>query len=215
MIAAAGSGERLGAGGPKAFVEVAGRPMVEWSLAAFAAAESVGAVVVAVPAGEEGRLAGAEVKVVAGGQSRAQSVAAALEEVETDVVAVHDAARPLVTAELIDGLVAELESDADADGVIAAAPLTDTVKRASGATVEATESRDGLWAAQTPQVFRTAKLREVHSGDPQQVAAATDDAMLVEEAGGTVLVHPSPTTNLKVTAPEDLAVAALLLAERR
>ena len=163
---------------------------------------------------------------VVGGEHRSESVAAALGEVETELVAVHDAARPLVTAELIDQLVAKLASRPDADGVIAAAALTDTVKRAreprpaeggfprGGPTVAQTVSRDHLWAAQTPQVFRTAALREALDTDAQRIAAATDDAMLVEKAGGKVLIHPSGAENLKVTTELDLRVAELLLAER-
>jgi 2-C-methyl-D-erythritol 4-phosphate cytidylyltransferase len=237
VIAAAGSGERLGAGGPKALVELAGRPLAAWCLDAFAAARSVGRAVVAAPPGCEDELGAAigapsnagelELDIVAGGASRSQSVAAALARVDAELVAVHDAARPLVTAALIDELLAKLESRADAAGVIAAAPLTDTVKRAreprpakggfehGGPTVARTESRDHLWAAQTPQAFRTAVLREAHSIDPQRVAAVTDDATLVERAGGEVLIHPSPAENLKVTTPYDLRLAALLLGERR
>jgi 2-C-methyl-D-erythritol 4-phosphate cytidylyltransferase len=199
--------------------------MVEWSLAAFAAADSVGPVIVAVPPGQEVDL-GEGVASVAGGRHRSQSVAAALDAVETELVAVHDAARPLVTSELIDELVAKLASRPDAAAVIAAAPLTDTVKRAreprpakgdvprGGPTVADTVSRDHLWAAQTPQVFRTEALRDALAGDPQRVAAATDDAMLVERAGGKVLIHPAPSENVKVTTPLDLKVAELLLAER-
>src|ERR687887_160460 len=109
----------------------------------------------------------------------------------------------------------------------AAAPLTDTVKRAreprpakgevarGGPTVAQTLSRDHLWAAQTPQVFRTADLRAALDTDPQRIAAATDDAMLVEKAGGKVLIHPSPPQNMKVTTRLDLRIAELLLAERR
>jgi 2-C-methyl-D-erythritol 4-phosphate cytidylyltransferase len=199
--------------------------MVEWSLEAFRRAESVGPIVVAVPPGLEARL-GEGIVVVAGGQHRAASVAAALERVETELVAVHDAARPLVTAALIDDLINELSARPDATGVIAAAPLTDTVKRAreqrpgkgevpSGATIAETVSRDLLWAAQTPQVFRFAALREALEADPQGVAAATDEAMLVEKAGGEVLIHPSSPENLKVTTPLDLRLAELLLSGRQ
>jgi 2-C-methyl-D-erythritol 4-phosphate cytidylyltransferase len=225
VIAAAGSGERLGAGGPKAFVTLAGKPLIEWSLNAFARAGTVGPVIVALPPGAGGELPGGAVAVT-GGPSRSESVALALRRVETELVAVHDAARPMVTAELIDDLVANLVSRPDADGVIAAAALTDTVKRAreprpakgevprGGPTVAQTVSRDHLWAAQTPQVFRTAALRNALEADPQRIAAATDDAMLVEKAGGKVLVHPAPAENLKVTTPLDLRIAELLLAER-
>jgi 2-C-methyl-D-erythritol 4-phosphate cytidylyltransferase len=230
VIAAAGSGERLGAG-PKALVELGGRPMLAWSLDAFAATERVDRAVVAVPPGLESEIAGLapaglEIEFVTGGGSRSVSVANALGAVEAPTAAVHDAARPLVTAELIDALIAKLERRPDAAGVIAAAPLTDTVKRAreprpangdferGGPTVAKTESRDHLWAAQTPQVFRTDALRAAHAADPQLLAAATDDAMLVEKAGGKVLIEPAPGENLKVTTPADLRVAELLLADR-
>lgn len=236
MIAAAGSGKRLGVSGPKALVALGGRPLICWCLDAFADAESVARAVVAGPPGQEGELeaaigaagdgAGLQLEVVAGADSRSRSVGAALERVDSELVAVHDAARPFVTATLVDQLVARLASRPDAAGVIAAAALTDTVKRAreprpargerqrGGPTVAKTESRDHLWAAQTPQVFRTAALREAHAADPQRLVAATDDAMLVEKAGGKVLIHPWHAGNLKVTTPEDLRLAELLLAER-
>jgi 2-C-methyl-D-erythritol 4-phosphate cytidylyltransferase len=224
VIAAAGSGTRLGAGGPKALVEVAGRPLIAWSLDAFERADSVALVVIAAPPGHEKEIArlAPDAVVVTGADSRSASVAAALARAESDVVAVHDAARPCVTAALIDALVARLLASADADAVIAAAPLTDTVKRAheartpagaagGGPAVAGTESRDHLWAAQTPQVFRTSVLREALAGDPGRIAAASDDAMLVEERGGTVLMEVAPAANLKVTTPDDLTIAAALL----
>lgn len=204
---------------------LAGRPLVEWSLAAFAGAQRVERVIVALPPAHQAEL-GEGVVTVAGGQHRSQSVAAGLDRVETELVAVHDAARPLVTAELIDELVTKLISRPDAAAVIAATPLTDTVKRAheprraggdlprGGPTVAQTLSREHLWAAQTPQVFRTAALRAALEADPQRVVSATDDAMLVEKAGGKVLIHPAGPENLKVTTPLDLRVAELLLAER-
>jgi 2-C-methyl-D-erythritol 4-phosphate cytidylyltransferase len=227
LIAAAGSGERLGREGLKALVELAGRPMLEWSLRAFADATGIDAAVVAAPPGGEERFRAAaaqagelEVDVVAGGPTRSESVAAALAAVDeaTELVAVHDAARPLVTAELVDALLAKLAARPDADAVIAATAVTDTVKRASergeDLVVDATESRDRLWAAQTPQVLRAEALRAALSADPGRLAAATDDAWLIEEDGGTVLIHPSPPENLKVTTALDLRVAELLLAER-
>ena len=180
---------------------------------------------VAVPRGHEGGLGDGVVTVV-GGEHRSESVAAGLERVEGDLVVVHDAARPLLTPELIDELVEGLASRPDAAAMIAAAPLTDTVKRAreprspkgefprGGPTVAQTMSRDHLWAAQTPQAFRVAALRDALETDRQRVAAATDDAMLVEKAGGKVLIHPSSAENLKVTTPLDLEVAELLLSRR-
>jgi 2-C-methyl-D-erythritol 4-phosphate cytidylyltransferase len=214
-------------------VPLGGRPLVGWALEAFARADSVASVVVAAPPGHEAaveELAGSlelELQVVAGGDSRSESVGRALERVQAELVAVHDAARPLVTPQLIDELVEKLASRPDAAGVIAAAPLADTVKRAreprpakgpaprGGPTVAQTVSRDHLWAAQTPQVFRADALREALGTDPQRIAAATDDAMLVEKSGGKVLIHPAPAENLKVTTALDLRFAELLLAERR
>lgn len=235
MIAAAGSGERLGAGGPKAFVPLAGRPMVEWSIAACRASSCVRSIVVACPPGHVHDLAGGDVGVVDGGATRAESVSNALAAVGTELVAIHDAARPLVTPELIDGVVATLIEHPQADGAIAATPVSDTIKRATPpdqpgrnanpvhgmgdalrpvGEVEETVDRGELWAAQTPQVFRVEALRAAMAGDPERVAAATDEAMLVEEAGGRVLIHPAPTDNLKVTTPVDLRLAELLFAER-
>jgi 2-C-methyl-D-erythritol 4-phosphate cytidylyltransferase len=214
VIAAAGSGQRLGAGGPKAMIEVAGRPMLDWSLEAFGAAETVREIIVAAPSGEEDAVAKRGVLAVAGGEHRSESVAKALELCGGDLVVVHDAARPLVTPGLIDAVVGELAAEDAAAGVIAATPVTDTIKRADDdARVESTLDRSGLWAVQTPQAFRAEALREALS-DPDALPDATDDAMLVERRGGRVLIHPAPAENLKVTTPLDLSVAELLLGER-
>jgi 2-C-methyl-D-erythritol 4-phosphate cytidylyltransferase len=206
VIAAAGSGERLGAGGPKAFVPLGGRPMIAWSLDACRACGSVAAIVVAVPVGQAHDLQ--DVMVVDGGATRAESVANALGAVDTELVAIHDAARPLLTPELLDGLVAELLADPDADAIIAAAPLTDTIKRVGGdGRIVDTLDRSELWGAQTPQVFRTEALRRAL----RSAHTATDEAMLIEAVGGRVLVHDPGIPNLKVTTPIDLRVAELLL----
>ena len=188
--------------------------MVEWSIDAFRAAGSVGSIVVAAPPGHVHGLGGHDLRVVDGGESRAESVANALEAVETELVAVHDAARPLVTPDLIEDLVAALARDADAAGIIAATALTDTIKQAAAGVVESTLDRARLWAAQTPQVFRVEALRAALAVEPDRRAVATDEAMLVEAAGGRVLIRPSPPQNLKVTTPLDLRVAEILLTEQ-
>jgi 2-C-methyl-D-erythritol 4-phosphate cytidylyltransferase len=214
VIAAAGSGERLGAGGPKVFVELAGRPLLDWSLDAFRAASSIAEIVVAAPPGDENAVADRGVLAVAGGEHRSESVANAVELCGEEIVVVHDAARPLVTPEEIDAIVDRLASEQEAAGVIAATPVTDTIKQVSEAgEVQRTLDRSGLWAVQTPQAFRAGALREALS-DLESLAEATDDAMLVERRGGRVLVHPSPPENIKVTAPLDLRVAELLLRQR-
>jgi 2-C-methyl-D-erythritol 4-phosphate cytidylyltransferase len=215
VIAAAGSGHRLGAGGPKAFVEVAGRPLIDWSLDAFRAAGAVGEVVVAAPPGLEDAVAERGVAAVAGGEHRSESVANALELCDGEIVVVHDAARPLVTPELIDAVVGALTADRATAGVIAATRVTDTIKLAGDSgEVERTLERSGLWAVQTPQAFRAEALRKALS-DPDSLADATDDAMLVERRGGRILIHAASPDNVKVTTPFDLRVAELLLRERR
>jgi 2-C-methyl-D-erythritol 4-phosphate cytidylyltransferase len=204
--------------------------MVEWSIAALRAASGVRSIVVASPPGHVHELGEHDLGVVEGGPTRSQSVANALAAVRTELVAIHDAARPLVTPELVEGVVATLAADPEADGAIAAAPVTDTIKRVStdatrpasspytgsdaGRVIEGTVERAMLWAAQTPQVFRTEALRRALDVDPTQVEAATDEAMLVEAAGGRVLIHPAPAENLKVTTPLDLKLAELLLGKR-
>jgi 2-C-methyl-D-erythritol 4-phosphate cytidylyltransferase len=202
--------------------------MVEWSIAAFRACDSVRSIVVAAPPGKEDELAGHDLAVVPGGATRAQSVANALQAVGTEYVAIHDAARPLVTPELVEALFADLDAAPEAAGVIAAAPVTDTIKRAvektsaelstsgvsnSARRIQTTEDRTQFWAAQTPQVFRTKALREALAA-AERPEEATDEAMLVEWNGGTVLIHPVAEQNLKVTTPLDLRVAELLLADR-
>jgi 2-C-methyl-D-erythritol 4-phosphate cytidylyltransferase len=129
-------------------------------------------------------------------------------------VVVHDAARPLVTPGLIDAMVEELAAEEDVAGVIAATPVTDTIKQVGvEGQVERTLERPGLWAVQTPQVFRADVLRDAHS-NPDSLPAASDDAMLVERKGGRVVVHSTSPDNIKVTTPFDLRVAELLLRER-
>ena len=188
--------------------------MLEWSLKAFREARLVGAVVVAAPAEESGSLDPEPgVELVAGGATRSESVAAAMERVDSELVVVHDAARPLVGPELIDAVVEGLWVRPDLDGLIAAAPVTDTIKRAdSDLAVVETPERDGLWAVQTPQAFRSDVLRRALEGG--ELETATDDATLIERAGGRVGVHPAPAENLKVTTPLDLRVAEMLLAGR-
>ena len=213
IIAAAGTGERLGVGRPKAFVTCAGRPLVEWSVAPVTAV--CDRVVVALPAAA-GEVCGAlsAVEIVEGGRSRSESVAAAVRAApDAEAYLVHDAARPLVTRELVERCVAEVAGGWDA--AVAAAPVTDTVKEvASDGAVLRTLERSSLWAVQTPQAFRGEALRRALDVGPDRLAAATDDAALVEEAGGRVRVVRAPAENVKVTSQADLATAEALLANR-
>jgi 2-C-methyl-D-erythritol 4-phosphate cytidylyltransferase len=216
LIVAAGRGERLGSGRPKALVTLAGRPMLEWSVDALRAVPGVRRIVVALPAAELHR-APAGTVAVGGGEVRSQSVREALgASGDGDPVIVHDAARPLARTALFERALAELASSGAA-AVIAAAPVADTIKEAAqdGRTVARTLDRAGLWAIQTPQVFTRAALTQAFTGaSAEDLAAATDDAWLVERSGGTVRLLPSEQLNLKVTTPEDLRIAELLLDER-
>jgi 2-C-methyl-D-erythritol 4-phosphate cytidylyltransferase len=214
LVVAAGRGERLGSHGPKAFVVVGGRPMVEWSLDALHAVPAIERIVVALPPGvgaPDGTTG------VVGGAQRSHSVAAALAAAgEADVVLVHDAARPLVEPDLVARCLAALgDRERPADAVTAAAPMSDTVKEAGGdRRVVRTLDRDRLWAVQTPQVFRRVALELALAAGDEALAGATDDASLVEAVGGLVRVVPAPRGNLKVTTPDDLLVADLLLRHR-
>jgi 2-C-methyl-D-erythritol 4-phosphate cytidylyltransferase len=205
IIPAGGSGERLGAERPKAFVVCAGRPLLDWSLTVLR--EVCDRVIVAAPEGWDD-----PEDFVRGGDSRSASVRNALAAApDATVAVVHDAARPLVTRELIERCLAALEPGVDA--AIAAAPMTDTVKEAADdGRVLRTLDRSSLWSIQTPQAFRADVLREALDRDAAALAAATDDASLVEQAGGMVVVVEAPPENIKVTRESDLRIVEALLA---
>jgi 2-C-methyl-D-erythritol 4-phosphate cytidylyltransferase len=195
IVVAAGRGERFG--GPKAGLLLQGLPLWQWAVAALEGAEVSGVIVVgAVPGG------------VPGGTRRRDSVAAGLAALPADAthVLVHDAARPLATTALARAVVTRL-AVGDVDGVVPAVPVGDTIKRVEGERVVETVLRTGLVAVQTPQGFRLEALRSAHGADD---ADATDDAQLVERAGGSVVYVPGEGSNLKITYPEDLAVAEAL-----
>jgi 2-C-methyl-D-erythritol 4-phosphate cytidylyltransferase len=202
IVPAGGSGERLGADRPKAFVVCAGRPLIEWSIEVLSAV--CDRVIVAAPAGH------LRPGWVEGGASRSASVRNALDDApEARTVVVHDAARPLVTRQLVESCLGALLG---VDGAIAAAPVSDTIKQAyPDGTVERTLDRSRLWAVQTPQVFRADALRRALDVEDDLLAAATDDASLVEAAGGSVRVVEAPRENFKVTSTSDLARAEALL----
>jgi 2-C-methyl-D-erythritol 4-phosphate cytidylyltransferase len=241
VVVAAGRGERLGHSRPKALVPLLGRPLLSWSLEALVATRPLRRIVVVLPAGEalpgpaewglpDGAWDGDDgprVTAVPGGAERSHSVRAGLaacgDGPPQEPVLVHDGARPLVTPELVRACLLGVAQGADA--AIAAAPMTDTVKEATaphGAAtgtdlprVARTLDRSTLWAIQTPQVFRRDVLERALAQPDEVLAAATDDASLVEAAGGDVRLVPAPRNNLKVTVPEDLHLAGLLLAEVR
>lgn len=219
ILVAAGAGERLAAGRPKAFASLAGRPLLAESLARLDVSDWVDAIVVVAPPGwEEPSILLAEelvaskvAAVVTGGASRASSVRAGIAEVPDDalVALVHDAARPLLEDEVVGRVLAPLAEGVD--GVVPALPLADTLKRAERGLVVETVSRDGLVSVQTPQAFVAPVLREALAGD---LSGATDCASLVERRGGRIRVVEGDPRLLKVTTAADLAVVGALLAAR-
>ena len=216
ILLAAGRGERLGEDAPKAFVDLGGRSLLAHAVDAVITCAAVDLVVVAVPPGFEERAEehmahlGDRGRVIVGGATRQGSAAAALEFVQAsfDSVIVHDVARPLATPALFDAVLAGL---ADADGVVPGIPVADTIKRVRGGVVAETLRRGELVAVQTPQAFRRAALERAHAEARRDRVEATDDAALLERIGSRVLVIPGDPRNIKVTVPEDLAVASLLV----
>jgi 2-C-methyl-D-erythritol 4-phosphate cytidylyltransferase len=213
VLAAAGSGERLGKGRPKAFARLGDEVLLAESLKRLDQSDWIDAIVIVAPPGwEEPAILVAEelacTKVsasVAGGATRAESVAAGLREVPEDaaLILVHDAARPLLPGEVIERVVTAI--GAGWDGAVPGLPIADTVKRVRGEQVVETVQRDDLVAAQTPQAFVAPVLRDAFGGD---VAGASDCASLVEARGGRVAVVLGDRRLLKVTTAKDLELVA-------
>jgi 2-C-methyl-D-erythritol 4-phosphate cytidylyltransferase len=227
IVVAGGAGTRFGA--PKQFARIGGRPVLEWAVDACRA-HSDGVVLVLPPDAAhdadhgDGPRHGAD-RVVAGGTTRAASVRCGLAAVpdEAEIVLVHDAARPLAPPALFRAVLAAVGRDG-VDGAVPGLPMSDTIKAVDETgRVTHTLDRATLVAVQTPQAFRAAVLRRAHAAAAGEGAGATgangangatDDAMLVESAGGAVHVVPGDAGNLKITAPADLATAERILATR-
>ncbi|MBV8594252.1 MAG: bifunctional 2-C-methyl-D-erythritol 4-phosphate cytidylyltransferase/2-C-methyl-D-erythritol 2,4-cyclodiphosphate synthase [Caulobacteraceae bacterium] len=216
VIVAAGLGERAGPGGPKQWRLLAGRPVVRWSAEALLGAGARRMVVVG-PRGEETlaerALAGLEGWTwTDGGARRDLSVRAGLAALggdDDEIVLVHDAARPFVVRRHVESLLAAL---AEADGAIPALPMADTLKHRDPATGEVrTSPREGLWRAQTPQAFRLGTLTDAYAAWPEG-EAPTDDAAVLERAGGRIALTPGDPMLMKLTYPEDFAMAEALAA---
>jgi 2-C-methyl-D-erythritol 4-phosphate cytidylyltransferase len=216
ILVAAGAGERLGGDRPKAFAELAGRPLLAESLERLDTSEWIDAIVVAAPPGweepvillAEELVASKVAAVVTGGASRAESVRNGLAEVPEDalVVLVHDAARPLVDDAMIERLLGRLAEGVD--GVVPGVSIGDTVKRVDGGIVAETIDRATLVAVQTPQAFVADRVRAAYA---RELAGATDCASLVERAGGRVAVVPGDPRLVKVTTAHDLELVTRLL----
>ena len=214
IVVAGGSGRRFGR--LKQFSDLGGRPVLEWAVQACRPCSAGVVLVLPVPATQGDQTLdphGADV-VVPGGGTRADSVRCGLDAVpdEAEVIVVHDAARPLAPPALFAAVIAAV-TEGGADGAVPGVPPSDTIKTVDeSGKVTGTLDRERLVAVQTPQAFRAGVLRRAHDGAP--VAGATDDAMLVESMGGTVVVVPGEPRNLKITDPDDLDAAERILAAR-
>lgn len=217
LVPAAGSGERMG-GVRKPWIELAGRPVLEWAQAPFLARDDVVEVVVATADGSLPEVEASwdrRVRGVRGGSTRFESVAAAFQAASSpgaDLVAVHDGARPFPDAQVVEACVRAARS-----GVVAVAgvPAVDTIKRADAERrVVETPPRDRLWYAQTPQVFPRAVFEEALARCRDQRGSPTDDAAMAEATAGVeVRMVPASRRNLKVTSADDLIVANAFVAE--
>jgi 2-C-methyl-D-erythritol 4-phosphate cytidylyltransferase len=222
IVPAAGRGERLGPGAPKALRSIAGTPILVHAVGSLIACGRIGLVVVAAPPTPEGVAEvrallgpfGAAVHVVPGGETRQRSVALALDAVpgDFDIVLVHDAARALTPPALISAVIDAVAAGSDA--VIPVLPVSDTIKAVdpSGTAVTATVDRSTLRAVQTPQGFRRSLLVKAHA--TAAAADTTDDAGLIERLGVPVTVIPGHTEAFKVTTPFDLLLAEAVWADR-
>jgi 2-C-methyl-D-erythritol 4-phosphate cytidylyltransferase/2-C-methyl-D-erythritol 2,4-cyclodiphosphate synthase len=217
VVVAAGAGLRAGPGEPKAWRTLGSRPLVRWSVEGLLSAGAREVVVVVARdrlAQVDAALEGLENwRAVTGGRTRAESVQAGLAALgagRTEAVLVHDAARPFVTRDHVERLLSGLEF---ADGAVPALPVPDTLKRGDG-LVDETVSREGLWRAQTPQAFRFGRLKAAYRRWPA-TEEPTDDASVVERAGGSVAMIPGDPMLMKLTYPEDFLLAEQLAATRR
>jgi len=218
IIVAAGSGLRLGAELPKAFVKINGKPMLEYSIEAYQNCKHVDEIILVKPPSFQfnglkyfdtfSKLSA----IVSGGRERLDSVRAGLNAVsaKTDIVLIHDAARPLIKLDRIEAVISTAKKHGAA---ILASPVTDTIKSADGLIIRKTIDRAGLWKAQTPQGFRKVILESSHF--KKRVISVTDDSQLVEMIKSKVFIVPGDVSNIKITTPVDLEIASCLLKKKK
>ncbi len=220
LVPAAGAGSRFGGPVPKQYLALAGRPLIHHTLERLLRSDALGLVVVLAAAdphwAASGPPADPRLLTVTGGAERIDSVRAGLQRLADraladDLVLVHDAVRPCITRADLQALLAAADHPG---GAVLAAPVADTLKRVSGGVVVATEPRDGLWAAQTPQLFRYAMLCKALARAAGWAPPATDEAAAVEAAGHRPRVVAGRRDNIKITWPGDLALAEAILARQ-
>ncbi|MGH7274609.1 MAG: 2-C-methyl-D-erythritol 4-phosphate cytidylyltransferase [Nitrospiria bacterium] len=223
IIVAAGVGKRMGQTTPKQFLPLAGQPLLAHTLIPFEAVQEVREIIVLVPTGWEEHCRSVVIekngfkkvsKVISGGKERQDSVYIGLMEAATTsgVIVVHDGVRPLITEALIQ---ISIKTAAHCGAAVVAIPLTDTLKQVTlDGLVKRTLKREGLWLVQTPQTFQKKIILEAYAAALRDHFSGTDDAALVERAGFPIKIVPGSAMNLKVTTPEDLRQAEVLLKER-
>ncbi len=225
IILAGGFGTRYSKLVGKQYVDLLGLPVAAWSLIAFDRAPSVAQIVVVVAEGYEDTMRDEVLSSVSltkpvvfakGGATRQDSVYSGLQarDKKLEYVAVHDAARPLIQTETIEGCIDRVRSDNEIVGAICATPSSDTLKLVEDKTIIATPDRSFYWCAQTPQVFRVRPFEAAHRAARFENYQGTDDAALVERRGGKVVCFPSPRSNIKLTVPEDYIIVRAYLETR-
>ncbi len=225
VVCAGGSGERLGLTGGKQLALVAGRPVLAWTVEALEASEEIDHIVIVCPVArvDEYRAAVEDTVALAkpvtyapSGPSRQASVAAGIAVAPSDaqILLVHDGARPLVTPAIVTSTIDALAADPLADGAVVGQPAIDTLKIAVERVIGETPDRSRYWTVQTPQTFRADALRRAYAQAEEDGFVGSDDAAVVEHAGGRVLLVEGPRDNIKVTVAEDIALIEAALAFR-
>jgi 2-C-methyl-D-erythritol 4-phosphate cytidylyltransferase len=214
VILAGGMGERFGRPGGKQLFELHGKPILTWSAEAFDAVADIGLIVIVAPQERMDEYCRAAVDafpfvtpvvMAPAGEIRQESSLAGISKVpETyEFIAIHDAARPLITSELISHTISAVRGNLDADGAVVGYPAIDTLKVVSDGGIIGTPDRKAFWVAQTPQVFRSGIIREAHATALAEGFVGTDDSSLVERINGNVVLVRGPRNNIKITVPED------------
>lgn len=226
VVLAGGSGERFGSAGGKQLIDIAGKPLLAWSIETLDAVADIGLIVVVCPKDrrEEYKSVAIDpfnfvtpIVLADAGDSRQESAFSGLECVPDtyEFTLVHDGARPLITPRLVAHVINTVKGNMDADGVIVATPAVDTLKMVEDGVIVGTPDRRAFWNAQTPQIFRTGMYRRAHASALYDGFSGTDDSSLIERLGGRVMIVEGKRDNIKLTVPEDYLLLAAAIAAVR
>lgn len=226
VVLAGGSGERFGSVGGKQLIDIAGKPLLAWSIETLDAVADIGLIVVVCPKDrrEEYKSVAIDpfnfvtpIVLADAGDSRQESAFSGLECVPDtyEFTLVHDGARPLITPRLVAHVINTVKGNMDADGVIVATPAVDTLKMVEDGVIVGTPDRRAFWNAQTPQIFRTGMYRRAHASALYDGFSGTDDSSLIERLGGRVMIVEGKRDNIKLTVPEDYLLLAAAIAAVR